>query len=392
MDTARNARSRHNDAIDAMDATDSKDTMDTDRTLRLLLAAGGTGGHVFPGLAVAEAAKREKGAQVLFVGGTEGVEKEVIPRHGFSLRTIPVCGLRGKNLTGTLSALWAAVKSLRCSRAIVREFQPDLIVGIGGYASGPTVVAGWREGIPCVLLEPNAEPGLTNKLLGHIATRICVGFPETVSYFPAHKVVCTGNPVRVSSKPAPTAAVPTRIAEPFTLLAFGGSAGAHRLNQALPAALPYLGELAQQIRIIHQTGKREQAEVAAAYTRAGVKAEVLPFIHSMEEVYHQAHLVVCRAGATTVAELTVLGVPAILVPYPYATDDHQRANAEVLVRAGAAVMVLDRELTGERLAREIRTLAADPQRLAAMARAAAALGRPQAADDVVKECVELLCR
>jgi UDP-N-acetylglucosamine--N-acetylmuramyl-(pentapeptide) pyrophosphoryl-undecaprenol N-acetylglucosamine transferase len=359
--------------------------------LRLLAAAGGTGGHIFPGLAVAEVAKREKGAQVLFVGGAEGVEKEVIPRHGFPLHTIPACSLRGKDWTGTLLALWAAAKSLGHSRAIVREFQPDLIIGIGGYASGPTVVAGWREGIPCVLLEPNAKPGLTNKLLGHIATRICVGFPETMSYFPAHKVVCTGNPVRASFKPAPTAATSSKAKEPFTLLAFGGSAGAHRLNQALPAALPYSGEMVQQIRIVHQTGKKEQEQVTAAYSRAGVNAKVFSFIHNMEEVYHQAHLVVCRSGATTVAELTVLGVPAILVPYPYAADDHQRANAEVLVRAGAAVMILDRELSGERLGREIRTLASDPQRLAAMAKAAAALGRPQAADDVIKECVGLLC-
>jgi UDP-N-acetylglucosamine--N-acetylmuramyl-(pentapeptide) pyrophosphoryl-undecaprenol N-acetylglucosamine transferase len=322
------------------------------------------------------------------------VEKELIPQHGFSLRTIPASGLRGKDLTGTLLALLAAVKSLRRSRAIVREFQPDLIIGIGGYVSGPMVVAGWREGIPCVLLEPNAKPGLTNRVLGHIATRICVGFPETVSYFPAHKVVYTGNPVRAELKPigADSVRAGLKPAPTFTLLAFGGSAGAHRLNQALPAALPYLGELAQQIHIIHQTGKKEQAEVAAAYSQAGVKAEVLPFIHSMEEVYHRAHLVVCRAGATTVAELTALGLPAILVPYPYATDDHQRANAEVLVRAGAAVMILDRELTGERLAREIRVLTTDSQRLAAMAKAAAALSRPQAADDVVKECVRLLCR
>jgi UDP-N-acetylglucosamine--N-acetylmuramyl-(pentapeptide) pyrophosphoryl-undecaprenol N-acetylglucosamine transferase len=337
---------------------------------------------------VAEAAKQKKGAQVLFVGGTQGIENEVIPRHGFPLRTIVASGLRGKDWTGTLLALWTAAKSLRYSRAIIREFQPDLIIGIGGYASGPTVVAGWRQGIPCVLLEPNAKPGLTNKLLGHIATRICVGFPETMSYFPAHKVVYTGNPVTV----VPTSSVSPHTSDQFTLLAFGGSAGAHRLNQTLPAALPYLGELARRVRIIHQTGKKDQEEVAAAYSRVGIKAEVFSFIHSMAEVYHQAHLVVCRSGATTVAELTVIGVPAILVPYPYATDDHQRANAEVLVRAGAAVMILDQELSGERLAREIKILATDPQRLAAMAKAAAALGRPQAADDVIKECVRLLCR
>jgi UDP-N-acetylglucosamine--N-acetylmuramyl-(pentapeptide) pyrophosphoryl-undecaprenol N-acetylglucosamine transferase len=356
------------------------------------VAAGGTGGHIFPGLAVAEAAKREKEAQVLFVGGTEGIENEVIPRHGFPLQTIVACGLRGKDWTGTLLALWIAVKGLRRSRAIVREFQPDLIIGIGGYASGPTVVAGWWEGIPCVLLEPNAKPGLTNKWLGHIAARICVGFPETMSYFPAHKVVYTGNPIRASLKPVSKTVDPTKATDQFTLLVFGGSAGAHRLNQALPAALPYLGDLTQRIRIIHQTGKKEQEEVAAAYSRAGMKAEVLAFIHSMEEVYHQAHLVVCRSGATTMAELTVVGVPAILVPYPHATDDHQRANAEVLVQAGAAVMILDRELTGERLAREIKTLVTNPQQLTAMAKAAAALGRPQAADNVVKECVEFLCR
>ncbi len=370
------------------------------RTLRLLIASGGTGGHVFPGLALAERARQKQGAEVLFVGGTQGLEQEVVPRYGFPLKTLPARGLRGQNWAGRLRALWAAGQSIKKARGIIREFCPDLIVGIGGYASGPTVLAGWWEGVPCVLLEPNAKPGLTNRLLGHLAQRICVGFPETLSSFPPHKARYTGNPVRPSLcsqalKQQKSGEGPFYFRTPpppWTLFVLGGSAGAHRLNLALPAALPYLKDLLPQMRVVHQTGSKEWAEVAKAYRQAGVEAEVNPFINDIGAVYSQAHLAVCRAGAITLAEIAVMGLPAILVPYPYATDDHQRANAEVLVRAGAAVMILDRELSGERLAQEIRFLIANPQRLPAMARAARSLGRPQATEEVLEESVRVLCR
>ncbi len=355
------------------------------RGIRLLLAASGTGGHLFPGIAVAEAARREVGAEVLFVGTASGMEKEIIPRLGFTLRLIPAEQLRGRSWWGVTRALWAALRGLKVAWRVVREFAPDLIFSIGGYASGPMVLAGWARRVPCILLEPNVIPGLTNRLLGRFATRVCVGFPRAAYFFPSHKAVCTGNPVRWNG-PA-SQMHPSPSSTEFTLLIFGGSAGARRLNQTLPQALALVGK---DLRVIHQTGKADYAEVSAAYAQLGVGATVVPFIDNMQEVYTAVDLVVCRAGATTLAELTTLGKPAILIPYPYAVDDHQRANAEVLVQAGAAYMILDAELTPERVSQVIRALMTNRQQLEAMARAAAALGRPDATAAVVRECLACL--
>lgn len=351
--------------------------------IRLLCAAGGTGGHLFPGIAVAEATRQAVSAEILFVGTANGMEKEVIPRLGFALRLIPSEQLRGRNWRGMAQAWWAALRGLGAAWRVVREFAPDLIFSIGGYASGPTVLVGWARRIPCVLLEPNAIPGLTNRWLGRLATKVCVGFPVTARFFAPQKAVYTGNPVRWST-PLPA----TRDhAEQFTVLIFGGSAGAHRLNQILPQAVAHLNLNHGALRVIHQTGKADWPEVQQTYAALGIEAEVVPFIDTMHEVYAAADLVVCRSGANTVAELAVLGKPAILVPYPYAVDDHQRANAEVLVQAGAARLILDAELTAERVSQEIHLLINDRPRLAAMARAAAAQGRPDATAAVMRECL-----
>lgn len=370
--------------------------------IRLLLAAGGTGGHLFPGIAVAQVAQREAAAEVLFVGTAHGMEQEVIPRLSFALQLIPAEQLRGRSVWGRLRALWAALRSIASAWRILSEFAPDLIFSIGGYASGPTVVVGWIRRIPCVLLEPNAIPGLTNRLLGRLATRVCVGFPRTVASFPDGKAVYTGNPVRW--KAADLSAL--RGAEgktdkivSFTVLIVGGSAGARRLNQTLPyafARLVHPADLAQDVdsvgglQVIHQTGKAAHTEVIRMYEQLGVKAEVVAFIESMDAAYAAADLVICRAGATTVAELTVLGKPAIFVPYPYAVDDHQRANAEVLVQAGAALMVLDTELNAEQMSQTIQSLMQDRSRLRSMAQAAAALGKADATATVLKECLACL--
>lgn len=353
--------------------------------LRLLLAAGGTGGHLFPGIAVAEAAQRETGAEVLFVGTASGLENDVVPRLGFPLRLIPAQQLRGRNWAGMVKAWWAAFRALGVAWRVVRDFAPDVIFSIGGYASGPTVLAGRVRRVPCVLLEPNAIPGLTNRLLGRIATKICVGFPRTATFFPARKAVCTGSPVRWTG--ASTASANSSHTSPLSLFILGGSAGARRLNQTLPQALSLFQEEGKELYILHQTGRAEQAEVAASYEKLGVRAEVVAFIDNMREAYARADLVVCRAGAMTIAELTVLGKPSILVPYPYAADDHQRANAEVLVQGGAARMVLDAELTPERVCEELRSLLFDHARLALMSHAATTLGKPDATQAVVHECL-----
>ncbi len=360
------------------------------RGIRLVLAAGGTGGHLFPGIAVAEAVRREAGAEVLFIGTANGLEKDILPRFGFPLRFIPAEQLRGRNVWGMARALWAALRGLGAAWQAICEFTPDLIFSIGGYASGPTVLAGWVRRVPCVLLEPNAIPGLANRVLGRLATRICVGFPRTVQFFPPQKAVYTGNPLRWNLSP-PAEPQPAR-SEGCTLLIFGGSAGARRLNHTVPPALALLRQDGRSYRIIHQTGKADHADVSAAYARYNLKAEVVPFIENMREVYSAADLVICRAGAMTLAELTALGKPAILIPYPYAADDHQRANAEVLVQAGAACLILDADLTPLRLSRQITELIEDPPRLAAMARASAALGRPDATAAVVRECLACASR
>lgn len=353
--------------------------------LRLLLAAGGTGGHLFPGIAVAEAVQREKGAAVLFVGTANGLEKDVLPQLGFPLRLIPAQQLRGRNWLGMVRAWWAAFRAVGVAWRVVRDFAPDVIFSIGGYAAGPTVLAGWGRRVPCVLLEPNAVPGLTNRLLGRIATKICVGFSRTVTAFPAHKTVNTGNPVRWVGDPMPPSDRPRSM--PPTLFIFGGSAGARRLNQVLPQAVALLQKEQLRLHVIHQTGRADQKEVVALYERLGIQAEVLAFIDDMRKVYAAADLVICRAGALTIAELTVLGKPSILIPYPYAADDHQRVNAEVLEQNGAARMILDAELTPERTSEEIRSLITDQTRLEAMARAAVALGKPEATHAVVQECL-----
>lgn len=356
------------------------------RGLRLLLAAGGTGGHLFPGIAVAEAAQREMGAEVLFVGTANGLETEVIPRLGFPLQLIPAQQLRGRNWAGMVRAWWAAFRALGVAWRVVRDFAPDVIFSIGGYASGPTVLAGRARRVPCVLLEPNAIPGLTNRLLGRVATKICVGFPRTETFFPKRKVTCTGSPVRwAENASSPTADNPNT--SPASVFILGGSAGARRLNQTLPSALALLRKAGKEFRVLHQTGRAEQAEVLASYEKLGIQAQVVAFIDNMRKAYAEADLVVCRAGAMTIAELTVLGKPSILVPYPYAADDHQRANAEVLAQGGAARMVLDAELTPERISEEIETLLFDHERLAVMAHAAASLGKPDATRAVVQACL-----
>lgn len=365
--------------------------------IRLLLAAGGTGGHLFPGIAVAQLSERQVGAEVLFVGTKHGMERDVIPRLGFPLQLIPAEQLRGRSGWGRLHALWTAIRGIGSAARIIHTFAPDLIFSVGGYASGPTVVAGWLRRIPCVLLEPNVIPGLTNRCLARLATRVCVGFPRTVDRFPAGKAVYTGNPVRwhTSSRAAAVKGKdqPNRVQDPqtgFTVLIIGGSAGARRLNQTIPPALARLRSETGALHVIHQTGKADYKQVQDFYHQAAIPAEVVSFIEAMEMAYAAADLVICRAGANTVTELAALGKPAIFVPYPYAADDHQRANAEIMVEAGAARMILDAELTTQRIVEEIRPLMKDRAGLAAMQQAAFSVGRPQATAAVVQECLVCL--
>jgi UDP-N-acetylglucosamine--N-acetylmuramyl-(pentapeptide) pyrophosphoryl-undecaprenol N-acetylglucosamine transferase len=353
--------------------------------MRLIMAGGGTGGHLFPGLAVAqEFRRRDAMTEILFVGTELGIESRVVPRTGFALETIPVKGMKGRGMRGLIEASYGVPVSIFRSLAIIRRFRPDCIIGLGGYASGPFLLAGKAQRIRCAIIEQNLRPGLTNRILGWIVDRVFTAYQESAAYFPRAKVVESGNPVRWQSLPE------VGKDEKFTLLIFGGSAGARRINLCVVEALEKLKDLAPGLRIIHQTGEADLMSIKAAYASLPFEAEILPFIERMDEAYARADLALCRAGATTVAELTAFGKPAILVPYPYAAYDHQRWNAEALKERGAAEMILDQELNGEKLAARVRALYFARERLGAMGEAARGLGRPDAAKRIVDECYALV--
>lgn len=355
---------------------------------RIVIAGGGTGGHLFPGLALADALVG-RGFEVTFVGAVGGIEGRAVPAAGYPLRLLPGRQLRGggvgRAVVGLAAALRGALRGLR----LLGELRPRLVAGVGGYASVAVVLAAGLRRIPIVLLEQNAVPGAANRLLARLARRVCVGFAESAAFFPPGRTLHTGNPVRASVLRAVSGAHGVEGGRRPGLLVFGGSAGAHRLNHAMLDAFRVLGPAAQALAVNHQTGVAELEAVRAGYAALGLPAHVEPFIADMGAAYAAADLVVARAGAMTCAEITAVGLPAILVPYPHASDDHQRRNAEILVTAGAAEMILDRELTGERLASALRALAADPQRRATMRARARALGRPDAAERVAEECVRL---
>ena len=348
--------------------------------MRVIVAGGGTGGHLFPGIAVADALRDTQGAEVRFIGSAHGIERERVPQNGYSVDLLPVRGLRGKSLGDSLAAVRDVGTSLWRAGSLVSRFAPDLAIGVGGYAAFPAIVAAWRHRVPIVLLEQNAAMGLTNRLLSRLAVRVCVSFAETASAL-GSRAVLTGNPIRFS---APTTDRPMPGDRPLRLLVFGGSAGARKLNQVVPDAV---AGLPQSIEVRHQAGGRETETVREAYRALGVVAEVEPFIEDMGAAYAWADLVLCRAGASTIAELTVLGCPAILVPYPYATGDHQTENARPLAAAGAAWMVPDRELTPVVLRERLENLQESPEVLLAAGREARKLGRPAALEAVVEVCM-----
>ena len=354
--------------------------------MRLIVAGGGTGGHLFPGLAVArEFRRRHQDARILFVGSRWGIESRVIPETEFPLELLPVRGLKGRGLKGLLEGLYGIPLSLWRSRAIIRRFDPQCIIGLGGYASGPLLLAGVARRVRCAVLEQNLHPGLTNRVLGRLVDRIFTSFGESRDYFPARRVVLTGTPVRWRELPEVE-----RREDRFHLLVFGGSAGAHRINEAVLGALERLGAAAAVLRVTHQTGRADEERVRQGYAALPCEAHVLPFIDRMDRAYAAADLVVCRAGASTLAELALFGKPAVLIPYPHAAHDHQRLNALALKDAGAAEMIVEPELTPAGLAATLDALRGDPGRRRAMAAAAARLGRSDAAERIVDECHALV--
>jgi len=340
----------------------------------VLIAAGGTGGHLFPGIAVAdELVRREPGTRVVFAGTARGLESRLVPRAGYALELVPILPLNGVGFARMLKGLLALPWGLLRSAALVRRLRPAAVLGVGGYAGGPVTLLAALLGVRAVILEPNAKPGFTNRVLKPFVRAAACAYEEAQADFGA-KGVLTGNPVRGGF-----ASLPRREhREPLTLLAFGGSQGSRVLNRALVAALPHLPG-PERLRLVHQTGAALRDEVEAAYRAAGREAEVVAFLHDMEQRFAEADLVLSRSGATTCAELTVAGRAAILVPFALAADDHQRRNARALEEAGAARMLEEKDLSGESLAAAVRALLDEPARIAAMAEAARRIGRPDAA-------------
>jgi UDP-N-acetylglucosamine--N-acetylmuramyl-(pentapeptide) pyrophosphoryl-undecaprenol N-acetylglucosamine transferase len=359
--------------------------------VRVLIAGGGTGGHLFPGIALAEeVATRHPRNDVVFVGTNRGLEARVVPAAGFKFEAITSRGLKGMGLLKTLQGLLTLPLSLYESWKILRRYQPDVVVGVGGYSSGPVVMAAWLMRVPTAVQEQNALPGLTNRILGHFVKAVFLSFEEAVRFFPERKAHVIGNPIR---RKLMENFLRSRIShERFSVLVFGGSLGARGINSRMQQALEHLGDLKEQLNFVHQTGKGEVEEVRAAYLAKGFTAEVVEFIDDMSEAYARCELVVCRAGATTIAELTVCKKASILIPFPHATDDHQAVNARALVDAGAALMFREAELDGPILAEQIRKLAKDPALLKKMEKAAGLLGRPEAAKELADVCVKMMSR
>jgi UDP-N-acetylglucosamine--N-acetylmuramyl-(pentapeptide) pyrophosphoryl-undecaprenol N-acetylglucosamine transferase len=359
------------------------------KNVNVIIAGGGTGGHLFPGIAIAEEfLRRNRGDRILFVGTNRGIEKRVLGNLGFLLRTIDVEGIKGKGWMKSLAAVLLIPMSLIQSFRIIRGFSPELVIGVGGYASGPVVLAACLMGIRTAIAEQNALPGLTNRILGKMVDRVFVSFAQTGRWFHSRKVMVSGNPIRQGF--AAEMKQPKEPNRPFTLLVFGGSQGAHAINRSMLEALDDLEPLRDRMRILHQTGSKDRDAVANTYRTKGATAEVLPFITDMAAAYQTADLLVCRAGATSIAEITAAGKAAILIPFPAAVEDHQTKNAEVLVQAGAAEMIHEKELTGARLAATIRRYYESPELLREMETRSAGLGNIRAAADIVDACLALV--
>jgi UDP-N-acetylglucosamine--N-acetylmuramyl-(pentapeptide) pyrophosphoryl-undecaprenol N-acetylglucosamine transferase len=364
--------------------------------LSVLIAGGGTGGHLYPGVAVArEIMARVPGAQVTFVGTAAGIESRVIPREGFALETIRSAGLKGKSVASLARGIALLPASAIDAWRVISRRRPSIVIGVGGYSSGPVVLLAALRGISTMLMEQNAMPGVTNRLLARFVRAAAVTYDESSRFF-AGRAFLAGNPVRpeflrgeYDEHGSPRDLDDRRAAR---VLVFGGSQGAHAINVAMVEAAPRLVAAAPGLEITHQTGERDLEMVRDGYRRAGLQARVEPFLYAIDGEMRAADFVVCRAGATTLAELTAAGRPSILIPLPTATDDHQRKNAGALVVKGAARMIEQRSLTGELLASEIVALARNDAERRAMSAAARRMAKPDAAKVIVDRVLELAAR
>lgn len=340
--------------------------MNANKKRCLVVTGGGTGGHIYAGVAIADEWKRlYPDSRILFVGAHGGIEERLVPKAGYPLELVRLGSLKsvsfGKRMKTLFQIPWAL---LTAARILIRA-RPDAVVGVGGYASGPVVLIarllGWTWGVRTAILEQNAVPGFTNRILSRFSHTVFCAFPGIEGKFQRSKTAITGNPVRGSMLPYPSAS-----RDPFTVFIFGGSQGAVGINTLVLDSFEYLGDLLPKLRFIHQTGERDYERVAEGYRRAGISARVEKFIHDMPECYRAASLVVCRAGSSTLAELAAVRRAAILVPFPFASDNHQEKNARLFVDRGAAELMIQGKSNGKELAGKIRSFFMDPGKISAL--------------------------
>ena len=369
--------------------------------MKILIAGGGTGGHLFPAVAIAQEFKmKDNSGRILFVGTEKGIESRVVPREGFEIRFISAEGIKGRGILKKVKSVCKLPIGIMQSIKILKDYKPDIVIGVGGYASGPIGIASVLLGYPLVIQEQNLFPGVTNKILGRFADLVFTSFKETEKFFNKEKVHLTGNPIRKGIAESESedkefelkfhAKVSNLKPLKFTLLIFGGSQGAHSINKAMVDGLEYLAKFKDSIFIIHQTGITDLEFVKKSYEKMGFESEVVPFINNMADSYKKADLIICRAGATTISEITACGKAAVLIPFPFAANNHQEMNARVLKENGAAEMIIEKDLNGEMLANKILFLMQSRTRLLEMERESKKMGKPDAAKEIVEYCYKLI--
>jgi UDP-N-acetylglucosamine--N-acetylmuramyl-(pentapeptide) pyrophosphoryl-undecaprenol N-acetylglucosamine transferase len=365
----------------------------SNHAIRIIIAGGGTGGHLFPAIAIAqEFIAKNSENKVIFVSTGNPFELSVLDKAGFTLEKITAEGIKGRGLLRQLRSIWKIPMGIFESIRIIKNFRPDLVMGVGSYAAGPVAIGAWFMRKKLILHEQNILPGITNRILSRFADRIYVSFKNTKANFNPGKVVYTGNPLRkefmqkAKEKKNTTASAQKH---PFTVLILGGSQGAHSINEAVINALEHFRGK-HNFYFIHQTGKQDEAAVKKAYKDQGISCMVKSFFHDMPQQYQRANLIICRAGATTVAELAAVGKGVIFIPFPFAADNHQVLNARTFTKTGAAEMILQKHLTGRIIAQRIEYYALNKEALEVMAAKAKSLGKPDAAKIIVEDCYKLI--
>lgn len=359
--------------------------------IRIVIAGGGTGGHLFPGIAIAEEfLKRDDQTRIIFIGTKKGIEGKLLSQLGYELREIDIEGVKGRGAKALIKGAYQIPKSMWQSRCILKQFSPHIVVGVGGYASGPAVLAAHFMSIATAIAEQNAIPGITNRILGNFADKIFVTYAQTRTYFPQTKVILSGNPVRAAFVVGRSKEKEKK--DYRQLLIFGGSQGAEAINKGIIDMLPQLQSMKTKVHVLHQTGSRQLEEVKKAYERFEIQAKVTPFIVDMAGAYTDADLIICRAGATSIAEITAAGKAAILIPYPWAANDHQLKNAQALATEGVALMIPERELSGSMLFSAIEDLLRDEQKLQQMEKNSLRMSKIDAAATIVDNCIEIMAK